>query len=687
MSKHLTGQRKRGEEKVLQPFSKRNAVLGGPLRKLAAALVLLLLPALLLTGCGEDRSYSVDRVQIAAKLGTDGDLYVEELFTFTFQGAYSRTSRYLDARKEGDVTFFEAYEPPADRTLGQYGYKGLTRLPVEWEASSGTFYVEQPAKDETRSVYYRYRIPGAAVRYADTALLDWSFLADNNTDLHEVSLELTLPGTSEPPNAYLYDRTGGTLTRTANGKLRYENAKLLSQENARMTVYLPAEALAEAPLQHEALGIAERIGKEEAYAGRLADRERRLASIRDVAVLLNYTLVAAIAYQVLHPFLAGLGSRESARERAERMDPVRLVYLYRNGRLRFGDTLAGIFSLERRGLITMRRVPAKERFQADDKAPSELPEFRFAGISSKLGAADLHLVQWLFRQRSEQGGHVLSLDSVSGPTRTERKQKKHAGKYVQRGRRFARQFTTWMQLLEQNPEQAPPLGVHPVLRAGVPALAVLHLGLVLWLFDADGASPKSLLLAAVLLGVLGIAASYLYRKRGVMTAFLIGCFVAAANLIDETAVMPYLYGVLLSLLLLWLLPKLRFSREEAADRRAILAWRRSLAAGGQLDRREADRAADRVGRMTQDAILLGVASPFLRRLKRRHPGLAAAAAERTPLADPAMADALAYVSGSWSGVALGSSGSSSGDSSSDSGSWSSDSGGGGGGGDGGTGAD
>ncbi|WP_430691950.1 DUF2207 domain-containing protein [Paenibacillus woosongensis] len=49
-----------------------------------------------------------------------------------------------------------------------------------------------PSADETKRVYYRYRIKGAAVRYTDTGELARSFFKNNNDDIHNVTIDLQL---------------------------------------------------------------------------------------------------------------------------------------------------------------------------------------------------------------------------------------------------------------------------------------------------------------------------------------------------------------------------------------------------------------------------------------------------------------------------------------------------------------
>ncbi|NTZ19178.1 DUF2207 domain-containing protein [Paenibacillus sp. JMULE4] len=169
--------------------------------RITLLLFSLLLSLLLLPGCGETSSYTIDKVEIMADIMPDGDLYVEELYTYTVHGDYDWMPRHMDAYGGENIEFFEAYTPPSDRVLGDFGYVGLNRLNVDWNPRRGTYYVDFRAKNETWQLYYRYRIDKAAVKYADGGELDWTFLAQNRRGYIGVSRAAAGQRFQEDPNA------------------------------------------------------------------------------------------------------------------------------------------------------------------------------------------------------------------------------------------------------------------------------------------------------------------------------------------------------------------------------------------------------------------------------------------------------------------------------------------------------
>lgn len=99
--------------------------------RITLLLFSLLLSLLLLPGCGKTSSYTIDKVEIMADIMPDGDLYVEELYTYTVHGDYDWMPRHMDAYCGENIEFFETYTPPSDRVLGDFVYVGLNRLNVD----------------------------------------------------------------------------------------------------------------------------------------------------------------------------------------------------------------------------------------------------------------------------------------------------------------------------------------------------------------------------------------------------------------------------------------------------------------------------------------------------------------------------------------------------------------------------
>ncbi|HWO95359.1 MAG TPA: DUF2207 domain-containing protein, partial [Bacillus sp. (in: firmicutes)] len=185
----------------------------------------LLFTTFLLTGCSNDSSFKVERVDVRAQILSDGDLYIEELFTYNFQGEYDYTERSLELLGHEGVEFFEAYIPPAAKALGEFSYENAKRLDVDYSNKQSAYYTKVDAKDETKKIYYRYRLDQAASRFHDTAELDWNFFCSNDSDLHNLTIETFLPSAFNRSDVamFAHNRHGGEFTDVNDYSIVYKS--------------------------------------------------------------------------------------------------------------------------------------------------------------------------------------------------------------------------------------------------------------------------------------------------------------------------------------------------------------------------------------------------------------------------------------------------------------------------------
>ncbi|WP_433939892.1 DUF2207 domain-containing protein [Paenibacillus lautus] len=644
----------------------------------------------ILVGCGNDNELTIDQVDVMAKVMADGDLYVEELFTYTVQGEYERIPRYMDNFGGANIEFFEAYVPPNDRELGNLGYVNLERYPVYLRTKSGSYYIELQAKDETRQIYYRYRLDREAVKYDDRGELDWTVLKDNRFDHHNVTVRVyTEQPAKENLSGFAYDRSRGSLTEVNNRWIRYENTLLPEGDSARLKLYFPPEVLTERETEEPSASLSERLLDEQKLQQRFEKREHLLKAGQHISRWLTYAAIAGIVYYALS--LRRISSWWSGRrisfEDLSAMDPIDMIYLFRKGKLRLADGLAGVFSLRRKGMVSVSLVPSGMRFQEDSRAPKRLPEFTFKGNRTALKKPDRYLLGWL-----SHGTTVLNLEKMSGPTKTERRNKATMGKYIKRMRSLKKGLSRWQELVETENSKGIMYKEYAARKVIIPALALIHLVLLIYLYIADVTPWGWVGVLAIILGGGLVLASFRWRLKRYIIIFLVVCFFVAAPILYDPLVDEYLNFVILSFLLVGLLPRGALDQRSAAYRSAIKRYRRKLARGGH-DLGRAGNERKWLEKMREDALLLGVGERFMRNVSKENPDFPLS--EASSLFDNDVDTAIDYVfNRSWKGIPEGTSSGRTSSSDSDSGAdggstydYSSDSGSDGGSGDGGGGGD
>lgn len=236
------------------------------MRSLRFLLCMLLLFIAFPVHHAQAKSFSIDDVQIQAYVMDNGDLYVEELYTYNFSGTYNGTTRIIGDDNHKGVKYFEGYLAPMDTDLSQYDNSTFTRLEVEREGR--TFKIHTPSENEKKKVFYRYLIRGAAQKYSDTGQLYWRFFDElNETDLHNVRLRLILSGDKDATlagEAYLHS-TAGELKKSMDYGFLYAADLLEAYETLEIRFLFPETFLQNAPYDEDKAMLAEFEEEEAAY--------------------------------------------------------------------------------------------------------------------------------------------------------------------------------------------------------------------------------------------------------------------------------------------------------------------------------------------------------------------------------------------------------------------------------------
>jgi len=113
--------------------------------KKPASLLFLLFILIFLPGWDEEeKSFTIERLDIRAYILEDGDLYVEELYTYDFDGEFNGTTRTIKDNGHDGVEFFEAYLPPPGKELGEFTFEDSQ--PLKTEREKKRFTSTQPPK-------------------------------------------------------------------------------------------------------------------------------------------------------------------------------------------------------------------------------------------------------------------------------------------------------------------------------------------------------------------------------------------------------------------------------------------------------------------------------------------------------------------------------------------------------------
>lgn len=173
------------------------------------AILFFLLPASLV----EAKSYTIDRVQIKGWLQPNGDMIVNEIFTYTFDGEFTQLHRSFPQKHNSQVDTFEAYLLDRnDAVVGEVTNEMVTPAAVTQGGLTRTTAIQ--AKDQTISVFYIYYLRNAVQSTHTYSDLDITFFeegSNHDEDIQNISIAYVLPGAVGESNihGFMYDRNGG----------------------------------------------------------------------------------------------------------------------------------------------------------------------------------------------------------------------------------------------------------------------------------------------------------------------------------------------------------------------------------------------------------------------------------------------------------------------------------------------
>lgn len=572
----------------------------------------------LLANCTTEPPYTVDQIDVRAQVLKDGDLYIEELYTITYEGEFNNASRKLELVGHEGVEFFEAYIPPQGKALGEFSYDDSERLNVNYHYKMNTYFTDIKGTKETITLYYRYRLDQVASRFHDTGQLDWNFIYSNDTDFHNVKIEVYFPEAFEPKEVemFAHNRNGGDFTTTSNWSVMYKTDFVSEYEDLKLHFLFPESFLSESKMKKAVLTKEQRIQKELDREKRYIKRESRFVTAEERVKLFNYILVVIIVI-LLIPFQAIIGkwkARNISYEQIEQLSPVLLMLYYRKGQLLLKDFLAGVFSIHQTGLFKISRRPSNHRFQQDPSAPKETIAFSASGKRTNYSGSNYHIVKWLFRL-VPSGVREFSLSSISGPTKIERRNKQALSQYHHTVKKFHDQFKEWTTLVDEEYNTSSIFKKNQWMKWLLIPSMIFHYVLVMYFYMIDAKSSTMIALATIILGGgLFLVAKYHQFKRSFII-YLIACNFFGVQIHNEIVSDLYFTTTALSLVIIFIFPRVTLTLEGATHREAVRKWRKLLKKGAYSVKSDPSR----VHTFIHHALLLGVSKSFIQKFKQNYP--------------------------------------------------------------------
>jgi uncharacterized membrane protein YgcG len=561
----------------------------------------------------EERSFSIDKVEIRGWIFPDGDLVVEEMFTYTFDGNFNGVTRVVHRDGHEGLEFFEAYLPSENAEIGFIKENQLQSLHVENQ--DGTYRIHSKSENETKRFLYRYRLDGAIKTYEEYSEVLMTFFDETlQQNLHNVTIDLVFPEpvSKNDYHAFSHDRNG-SITFSSKEMVRFETPVIAEGTTTELRLLFPSNVMTESELIKAEVPLQQIVQEEEKLQDRYEGREDKLQSLEPFlkGISLTAVILAILLLLFLPQNIRRWDRQTVSLEDVVKMDPVLLYHIYHKGNWKKDAFLAGLFSLVDRGHARIEKVKANKSFLADKKAPDETIKFILKTSFKNLKREDQELVDWLFTKHARR---FVTLDMVSGPTETEKKEKKNLKKYRDRYLRFQTGIKEWKQKSTESDLLQKTVKANRWLRWLTLCIVLFLQIIILYSFYYDVHTGLGMGVAAVSMTISGLFAVMKEKKGRFFYLFLfISCFVSAQ--MEHTGVSNFLLITVIPAFafLQWSIPRDVMNAKTAAYYYAIRRFKKALKKGNFSDR----ISSEQLDTLMKSAILLGIERPFRKQIKEK----------------------------------------------------------------------
>ncbi len=545
------------------------------MKRIYLIIMFIVLDLFLVASPVDARSFSIDKVHIKAWIKPNGDVLVNEVFTYTFDGEYKRVRRSVHLDGHEGIQKFEAYE--LMNPDGEPGFIEMSELrPLDVQKSGNDFFAGLPSKNETKTVFFLYELKNAVRSYDTYSDLTIPFFGtdkNHDIDLHNVTIDVVFPervGVSDY-HAFIH-HPGGELMETTEEMVRFHTAVSGKSELTEVRLLFPSAIMGDqdkgaAPASLEK--VLEQENKRIHVESEKAETQSKI-----VRILYAVTILFAITALGLLFLPQRIWQGSSHNSDLLSYDPLQLYVIDRMGRRDHFAFMAGILSLVDKGFITISDNKAPIRFAQDGKASLRTLSFSFRQGLKQMSECENILLDWLFTRRVRGGICVFSMNHIYGATRTEKKERKEMYGYYLRRFRFMQMEKRWFHCVIQDMKRLGLIHGTVCRLAGRGLMMAIMAGIVSAYF-LDSASGFGILLYVAGSGYL-LKKGWVAEGRSHQFLILAISLLAAILLIEPDLRLPYILFVISGSLLYSVLPEFLLSNKAAHIRAEIRMFRRQL---------------------------------------------------------------------------------------------------------------
>ncbi|MEK3980971.1 DUF2207 domain-containing protein [Psychrobacillus sp. FSL K6-2836] len=400
----------------------------------------------------EAKSYSIDKVHIKSWIQPNGDLLVNEVFTYNFEGSFSKLHRSFPNEHGKDVEQFYAYEL-ADLNLepGFIDPAMMTLLQVTQD--NNTFFSNIGVRDRQVSFLYAYTLKNSVTAYDNYNELDVVYFEEGDNhdqDYSNVTIDYILPKTVEKNTfeGVLYNKAKVKTEKNTIG-IRFKSPVSKAFTETKTSLIFPADLISLSGKTKASLSykdaLANEIEKQKKWNKRLSYMDTLISFIPKVSFAIIIIILCLLFFLPQRHFW-----RKGYSDEVLSTDVLYLFFVDKCGKPHPKAFLAGLFSLAEKGAVKVKHAKSALRFKYDPKAPEETLDFRLTDGALATSVFEKYMTGWLFTTKSGSRKWAFHLHDAAGAA----KDNKNSKFFHTKVRGFKKKQIEWHQLVEKELEEA-----------------------------------------------------------------------------------------------------------------------------------------------------------------------------------------------------------------------------------------
>lgn len=368
--------------------------------------------------------FTIDEVTVHAFILPNGDLAIEEYFTYTFykkdgEGPFNGTTRWINERGSDGVDSFTAFLSGND-------------APLTVEKEDGVFKIHSQSMDETKTFHYQYIVKNAVNKYRDAGEFYWKFFDDSNeSEIHNLTMYIHLPEEVDQGELdfYKHDITDSDIVQESGDTIVYRIETLPAYEMAEARIFFPQELLADKGFDKDQDILPAARKTEERLKQRMERSDERSAQVN------HFTRNLILFYVIATVYLFFFRKEKRIRRALKGQHPewngpmIQLAAVHRNGKIRFDDVTTALLDLANKDALHL----TEDSEHGYQHYVLTIKQHEMAHLKEY----ERFLIEWMFKEAGN--GETLTFEQIN--------------KYIiSRPRHFKERFREWKEHVQRDLE-------------------------------------------------------------------------------------------------------------------------------------------------------------------------------------------------------------------------------------------